>query len=92
VPERLDDIVSDFSVFHRVDDVTALPGPVFFRMAWRLASYQGVMAIRVAEARGELDDSSSGQQQREAPRPRAPAGVVTAGTVDPDLKGIFSFS
>jgi hypothetical protein len=81
--------VSDFSVFHRVDDVTALPGPVFFRMAWRLASYQGVMAIRVAEARGELD--SGGQQQRDAPRSRAAEGVVTAGTVDPDLKGIFSF-
>jgi hypothetical protein len=84
--------VSDFSVFHRVDDITTLPGPVFCRMAWRLASYQGVMAIRVAEARGELDGGGGGQQRdAPGPRPRAAEGVVTASTVHPDHKGIFSF-
>lgn len=85
-------MVSDFSVFHHVPDVTALPAAAFFRAAWRLASYQGVMAIRVAEARGQLDDA---QEPGEAPQPRprrAPDGVIVASGVDQDHKGIFSFS
>lgn len=45
--EHLDDIESDMSVFHRVDDIYKMEGPRFFRMAFRLAAYSGVMAARL---------------------------------------------
>lgn len=76
-------------MFHRVPDITVLPGPTFFRMAWRIASYQGVMAIRAGEARREPGSDASPQRQAQRPAPR---GVVTAGTVDPAFRKIFSFS
>lgn len=45
---HLEDIESDFSVFHRVDDPLSLAGPEFFRKATRLSAYAGVLAARVA--------------------------------------------
>jgi len=42
-------------VFHRVTDITALPGPVFFRLAARLPAYAGVMQARL---RAEQDDGT----------------------------------
>lgn len=50
VVDHLEDIESDFSAFHRVDDPLSLPGPEFFRKAIRLSAYSGVMAIRVHDA------------------------------------------
>lgn len=50
---HLDDLDSDFSVFHRVDDFRALPAPRMFALAQRLPAYGGVMAHRVAEVRAE---------------------------------------
>lgn len=91
----LDDIVSDMSVFHRVDDITALDGPTFFRLAWRLPVYQGAMRARVEDAH----DSDPATRQAAA----AAGSVARAGTewnpglrstlmADPVLKGIFEFS
>lgn len=39
-----------------MDDIRSLSGPAFFRFAFRLGAYQGVIQARMAE-----------QQQREAP-------------------------
>lgn len=50
VIDHLADIESDFSVFHRVDDPLSLAGPEFFRKAYRLSAYSGVLAARVAAA------------------------------------------
>lgn len=36
------------SVFHRIDDVEAMPAPKFLRFARRITCYQGVMAARLA--------------------------------------------
>lgn len=47
VVDHLADIESDFSVFHRVDDPLSLAGPEFFRKAYRLPAYPGVLAARV---------------------------------------------
>lgn len=44
--DHLADIESDFSVFHRVDDCLSLAGPEFFRKAYRLSAYAGVMQAR----------------------------------------------
>lgn len=52
VLDHLEDIDSDMSAFHRVDDaVTALPAPLYFARAVRLGAYQGVMQARIFEAR-----------------------------------------
>jgi hypothetical protein len=66
VIDHLDDLESDFSVFHRVDDIYSLDGPRFFRLAARLSAYQGVMAVRVMD-----------QQEKANPTPTpvvAPSG------------------
>jgi hypothetical protein len=91
----LDDIASDMSVFHRVDDITTLDGPTLCRLAWRLARYEGAVRARLLEE----------QQQQEAHQPRefGPAGSTHGGErqwnpgtaetlkADPALKGIISF-
>lgn len=51
---HLDDLESDFSRFHRVDDVWRMDGPRFMRMAWRIEAYGGVMALRRREQFPEL--------------------------------------
>lgn len=43
----LDDLESDFSRFHRIDDIYQMDGPRFMRLAWRVSAYQGVMALRL---------------------------------------------
>jgi hypothetical protein len=49
VLDYLDDLESDFSVFHRVDDIYSMPGPRFFRLAIRLPKYKGVLQMRLME-------------------------------------------
>jgi hypothetical protein len=48
--EYLDDIASDMSVFHRCDDIRALPARTLFSAIPRLPAYQGVMRNRAQEA------------------------------------------
>lgn len=47
VLDHLDDLESDFSVFHRVEDIYSMPGPRFFKLAYRIFAYEGVMAARI---------------------------------------------
>lgn len=54
VVDYLDDLESDFSVFHRVDDIHALDGPRFFRLALRIFAYDGVLTGRL---RAEQDNA-----------------------------------
>lgn len=90
VLQLLDDIESDMSAFHRVDDITTLDGPRFFKLAWRLSAYQGVIRARLSEQESSAEATS-------APH-GAGAGAVnwnpgTKATLqaDPALRGIFSF-
>lgn len=64
VVDYLDDLESDFSVFHRVDDLHALDGPRFFRLALRIFAYDGVLAARLAD---EMD-------------PQGPSGAPVAAS------------
>lgn len=50
VLDYLDDIESDMSVFHRVDDPWSMPAPRFFAFASRLPAYNGAVAIAYAAA------------------------------------------
>jgi len=89
---HLDDIASDMSVFHRVDDITVMPGRAFFRLAYRLPAYEGVMRARVLAE--QEDQQPRSDHQPAAPRPQA--REINPGTQatlqgDPAFAGIFSF-
>lgn len=60
VLDHLEDLESDFSVLHRVEDMYSLDGPQFFRKAMRMAAYQGVMAARVAEIQERQNKKGGG--------------------------------
>ncbi len=49
VLDYLDDLESDFSAIHRIEDMYELDGPRFFSLAMRLAAYPGVMQVRASE-------------------------------------------
>lgn len=58
--DYLDDIDSDMSAMHRVDDArTTMPAPLYFARAERLAAYPGVMQARVRKL--EHDRHESGE-------------------------------
>lgn len=94
VLEYLDDIASDLSVFHRIDDANVLNGPAFFRLVFRLAAYQGVIRGRLEAV---LREDPPAQQPFEYSSPPATSAArVNPGTrttlqADPDMAGIFSF-
>lgn len=55
-----DDIASDLSAFHRVDEPMQIDGPRYFMLAVRLAAYSGVMAARVAKIHADEREGGSG--------------------------------
>ena len=55
IPRYLDEIESDMSVFHRVDDIWSMPARKFFPLARRLHSYQGAMRERVLAEQRERE-------------------------------------
>jgi len=73
----LDDVESDMSRFHRVDDIYAMDSHRFFRLANRLIFYQGAVMATLARYAAQADDAS--------PQPAAPAAAppspVGAGVV-----------
>lgn len=67
--EVLVDLVSDFSVFHRVDDVRTLPAQRFIDQAFRLSAYQGVIGALAA------DEQQEGHGSPSTPAPTGPRAV-----------------
>lgn len=57
--DYLDDIASDLSVFHRVDDMWALPAPRFFSLVYRLPFYAGVLQARYIAEKQEQDEKGA---------------------------------
>lgn len=64
----LPDLESDFSVFHRVDDMYALPAAVFVSRAERMYAYKGALRMR-AEMESSDSRSSTTSTQQPAARP-----------------------
>ncbi|MCX4750896.1 hypothetical protein OG455_41180 [Kitasatospora sp. NBC_01287] len=89
----MDDIESDLSVFHRIDDPTALDGPRYFRLVWRLAAYQGVMQARTLAARDEQQQSPAAGPRHEAGTGRRDInpGIRATLQAEPAFAGVFSF-
>lgn len=75
VADYLPDLESDFSVFHRVDDLHTMDGPRFLRFAWRIAAYDGMVARRIAAERDTPQPAP--QQQRAAPVARQTTAPVS---------------
>lgn len=93
--DHLDDIASDMSVFHRIDDVSSLDGPTFFRLAWRLTAYTGVMQARAV---AESETSSPAQPAAQQPfaygataRQEINPGTKATLMAEPAFAGVFSF-
>jgi hypothetical protein len=91
VLDHLDDLASDFNVFHRVPDVSVLDGPTFFRLAWRMPAYEGVMRVRATAA--QQDDAGSGTMPQMAPGryEEINPGTRTALAADPAFASLFSY-
>lgn len=97
--DHVDDIESDLSVFHRVDDMYAMPAPQLLRFALRLPAYAGVLRARIeaeaaAEHAGGRDSSTpsrgaggNGRMQYDEPAPVTPLTVAQ----DPVLSSLISF-
>lgn len=97
VPGHLADIESDMSVFHRVDDIRAMPAARFFQLAYRLDAYRGVMRERAIAWQHEHGDE---QPPRPVPGTGSPAParqsggtpvVTRADAADPVLGKFISF-
>ena len=90
---HLPDLVSDFSVLHRVDDVGLVPAVTFFMLAARLPAYQGVMRAVVAAEASEDEEGP----QAPPPVPQQPGVSMVGGSraelqSEPSFAGIFSFN
>jgi hypothetical protein len=79
VLDHLDDLESDLSAFHRVDDMDAMPARRFLVLAGRLVHYGGALQAAVkAEA----------EEAQNAPVPATRAMY----DANPELKGVGTFA
>lgn len=92
--DHLADLESDFSAIHRVDDIYQLDGPRFFRLAWRISAYKGVIHMRLQEQdmQRQAPVVSQGSATQAAPvraRPRTAGGPVPAGAQVVELSALM---
>ena len=67
----LDDLESDFSALHRVDDMYSMPAPRFFRLACRMTAYAGVMQVRADALLRASEMTAAAPAEHPPPAPRA---------------------
>ncbi len=80
--EHLDDVLSDMSVFHRVDEMDQLPAAVFLPRMVRLALYDGAVRHAMRRVVEQQSEPSS------VPTPTQPGPApVRAHTAD-ELKAL----
>lgn len=76
--DHIEDVESDMSAFHRVDDIYTMPAPTFFSRVVRLGAYMGVVQARIAKEQEEDGGTyTAPQSSATAPntRPERPAVV-----------------
>jgi hypothetical protein len=100
VLDHLDDLASDFSAVHGIRDMGELDGPAFFKLAYRMTAYRGVMReLAIAE---QQDDEPRPAPPAAAPAPAPPPPPAGGGVnmvaptraalqSEPAFNGIFSF-
>lgn len=92
--DYLDDIASDLSAFHRIDDCTRLDGPTYFRLVWRLSAYTGVMqarALALAHEERQASPPADAVGYPSGARQQVNPGTQASLMADPAFNGIFSF-
>lgn len=88
VLDYLDDIDSDMSVFHRVDDAhTTLPAAVYFARAERLPAYRGVMRARVLDEQQRGNGTSASPGRVVVDDGLALAQLANEGWVEHNIEG-----
>ena len=60
--KHIQDIESDLSAIHGIDDMWSMDGPRFFRFAWRLPAYQGAMRARAERQAMEEQKRTGGRE------------------------------
>lgn len=75
VLDYLDDLESDFSAIHGIDDMYSLPGPKFFKFAYRMGAYKGVMQV-LAEQEAEMQAKQAGVTTGDTTYREVPAEAV----------------
>jgi len=80
-----DEIESDMSVFHRIDDMGEQPGPRMVRLARCLPVYQGAVRMKMLAARKTKDE----EEEQDAPGESWPADAPRVG---PRPGSLFSFA
>jgi hypothetical protein len=81
----LDDVESDMSVFHRIDDISKLPANKFFRLAERLPYYTGAVQATMRIM------AETVQPEPEAPKVIDAVSAASLPTV-PGMPALFEFS
>jgi hypothetical protein len=73
----LDDLASDLSAWHRVDDMTVLPARSFLGLVHRLHHYQGAWRAAVVAAQEEVQEEAPVRHREMYPVPDAPPVTAT---------------
>lgn len=60
----MEDIKSDFSVFHRVDDIEEMSADEFFPRVRRLVAYKGALRMTAEEEAEKKDKSPAGRDRK----------------------------
>ena len=63
--DHLDDIESDLSAFHRIDDMYEMKPVKFFRFALRLPAYRGIVRARIEAEQAKKTKKNKGKAVRE---------------------------
>lgn len=72
------------SVFHRVDDIYSVDGPMLISRVVRLPYYQGVMQVRLSEQLQELEQQPTGTESLPAIQLGRPGTPPPGASTIPD--------
>lgn len=77
-----DDVASDFSVFHRVDDVGELDSARFLTLARRLGAYGGAVTVVLGAERARAEAAPAAPDTAPVPSPIPRGELLDARTAD----------
>lgn len=89
--DHLDDLESDFLVFYKIDNMYELQAEKFFRLAYRVSAYEGVMKMRVQQLANRAPAPTQLHPAQKTGRPPRPHEMNGEGTPisDPSIAQYF---
>ena len=91
VTDHLADLRSDFSRYHRIDDIEQMDSVRFFEMAYRITAYGGVMTTRRTQRAAPATVADVGPQAPPSPIPGKMVESTPAALINSDISDMFSF-